>query len=214
MSFLAGVPGKLKTLQDGVTTLLTNFTSTIAGRVDATISSRAPSSTALSTATWTGTRAAYLDKLPGIDTANANPILASPIAINTPAVLSGLNFLNTGVGGVTVAHNGGVAAGYTTALNLTGRGVLNFAAVVLTAGTGGTAGARMTIDGNVVYHDATGIGTTTGNGVVIVGAVAKNGTDLAGIAFDQVPFNTSLLIEFSSSSNASMTLIHRYRKSR
>lgn len=39
------------------------WTSTKAGYLDASISSRAPSSTALSTAQWTNTRAGYLDKL-------------------------------------------------------------------------------------------------------------------------------------------------------
>lgn len=56
-AFLLGVPGKLKTLID-------RLTSTRAGNLDnldAAITTRAPSATALSSATWTGTKAGYLD---------------------------------------------------------------------------------------------------------------------------------------------------------
>lgn len=84
MNHLFGVPAQLKTLLDRLTatraTKLDNLNDTVtsrapastalstatwsatkAGYVDTTISSRAPSSTALSTATWTSARAAYLD---------------------------------------------------------------------------------------------------------------------------------------------------------
>lgn len=46
---------------DTYTYLTTNLTTTRAGYLDAAITSRAPASTALSTATWTGTMAGYLD---------------------------------------------------------------------------------------------------------------------------------------------------------
>lgn len=55
--FLLGVPAKLETL-------LSRITATRAANLDnldTTISSRAPSSTALSNAVWTGTKAGYLD---------------------------------------------------------------------------------------------------------------------------------------------------------
>ena len=67
-TMLAGVPGKLKMLLDRLTATraanLDGLTSARTGyldRLDATISSRAPASTALSTATWTAARAAKLD---------------------------------------------------------------------------------------------------------------------------------------------------------
>jgi len=54
---LLGLPGRIKILMDRIT-------STRASNLDnlnATVSSRAPASTALSSSVWTGTRAGYLD---------------------------------------------------------------------------------------------------------------------------------------------------------
>ena len=48
-------------IYNGIISLLTRWTQTLADRLDAAISSRAPASTALSTATWTSTKAGYLD---------------------------------------------------------------------------------------------------------------------------------------------------------
>ena len=66
MLFLAGVPGALKRLKDRLVPSGTTETRTDArmlklDNLDATVASRAPSSTALSSATWTGTKAGYLD---------------------------------------------------------------------------------------------------------------------------------------------------------
>ncbi len=69
IDFLLGVPGKLKTISDYLSgtlypylsgTLYPYITSRTAN-LDATVSSRAVASTALSNATWTDTRAAKLD---------------------------------------------------------------------------------------------------------------------------------------------------------
>ncbi len=56
---LLGVPGKLKTLLDR----LTSLRAIRIDNLDNTITSRAPASTALSTAYWTNARAGYLDNL-------------------------------------------------------------------------------------------------------------------------------------------------------
>jgi len=53
----------LAPIYGAVVKLLNRLTQALADRVDATISSRAPASTALSTATWTGTRATAIDNL-------------------------------------------------------------------------------------------------------------------------------------------------------
>lgn len=53
----------LAPIYGAVIKLLNRLTQALADRVDAAISSRAPSSTALSTATWTGTRATAIDNL-------------------------------------------------------------------------------------------------------------------------------------------------------
>lgn len=56
---LMGIPGKLKTLLDRLTATRAGYLDNL----DATVSSRAPSSTALSTSNWTAARAGYLDNL-------------------------------------------------------------------------------------------------------------------------------------------------------
>lgn len=56
--------GLLASIKSGITTLTGRLTSTRAGyldNLDAAMSTRAPASTALSSATWTGTKAGYLD---------------------------------------------------------------------------------------------------------------------------------------------------------
>lgn len=75
IDFLAGIPGKLKTLTD-------RLTSTRAGYLDnLSAGAVAQASTALSTAQWTNTRAGYLDSLPNIPTTPINSIQYFSIAM-------------------------------------------------------------------------------------------------------------------------------------
>ena len=60
--FIAGLPGQMATLLARLTaTRATNL-----DNLDAAVSTRAAASTALSTATWTGARAANLDTIPSL----------------------------------------------------------------------------------------------------------------------------------------------------
>ena len=61
LGFLAGIPGKLKTVIDYLNTNMSTARTAKIDNLDAAISTRAPSSTALSTATWDATKAGYLD---------------------------------------------------------------------------------------------------------------------------------------------------------
>lgn len=61
IDFLLGVPGKLKTISDYLTTNLAAVRTAKIDQLDASVSSRASASTALSNATWTNGRAAQLD---------------------------------------------------------------------------------------------------------------------------------------------------------
>lgn len=85
IDFLLAVPGKLKTISDYLTT---NWTTTRAAKIDnldAAVTTRAPASTALSTATWSGTLAAKLEN-----------------TIQTSVVASIQNGSHTNSGGATV----------------------------------------------------------------------------------------------------------------
>lgn len=58
---IPGVPGKLKKIYTDTQALLTRWSSTLAGRVDVAISSRAAAASALLNTVWTDAKAALLD---------------------------------------------------------------------------------------------------------------------------------------------------------
>ena len=61
IDFLLGVPGKLKTVIDHLQTYLSSTRCAKIDNLDTPLTSRAPASTALSTATWTPTKAGHID---------------------------------------------------------------------------------------------------------------------------------------------------------
>lgn len=67
LDFMAGVPGKLKTLNTNITALLAKITA----NVDVNVSTRAAASTAVSNADLTAARAAKLDFLTGVPLTSA-----------------------------------------------------------------------------------------------------------------------------------------------
>ena len=86
LAFLAGVPGKLKTILDRLTSTraanLDNLDAAVStrmpgsateqGRIDVAISTRAPAATALTDVTWTDARAAKLDLITSASAAFAS----------------------------------------------------------------------------------------------------------------------------------------------
>lgn len=93
--------------------------------------------------------------------------------------------------------NSGVltAATYKDVITLTGRGVLNLAAVKANDATSRTVHIKLTIDGTTVV-EATGTTATTHYGFVPVGFVSPAG---AAVSLDQVPFETSCVVAIKSS---------------
>lgn len=59
--FLVGLPGRALAIYTDTQALLTRWSATLAGRIDAAISSRAPAAGALSDTVWTSAKAGYLD---------------------------------------------------------------------------------------------------------------------------------------------------------
>lgn len=183
IDFLLGVPGKLKTISDYLTT---NWTATKAGYLDVAVSSRAPSSTALSTATWDGTKAGYLNAAIS-SRAEDSPLLKAPIAAN--------------FGGGSASTT---STTFVDALSITGSGVVN----VLYARGGGTAvnTTELIIDGVTVKSATAAINTAT----PIVGGVNATTFDIQYL--DQIPFKTSLVIRQKSniaSTSTSAWIIRR-----
>lgn len=100
IDFLLGVPGKLKTIYDYLTTHLSSTRAAKIDNLDAAMSTRAPASTALSTATWTGTKAGYLDagistRLGGIKSIQTGQITIQSTDGSASATIAAVNTAKT-----------------------------------------------------------------------------------------------------------------------
>jgi hypothetical protein len=82
-----------------------------------------------------------------------------------------------------------------TALSLTGSGVVNYFAAYSNDATSRTHRVRVTIDGTVVFDATSGACTTTGDGVMPIGNTQTSNFTV----YDQIPYNTSFLVEYASS---------------
>ena len=186
IDFLLGVPGKLKTLTDR----LTSGRAANLDNLNATVSSRAAAASALSNATWTDARAGKLDKLDKLDNAfqSTDAFVAKPIA-------GGI--LGTDQSGVTSSDNGGLGSlstnstTFSNVLSVTGAGVLEFLGGSKANSATGSHQIRLTIDGTVIGTYSTGANSVSSvcGGWVIISGTASPG------AFGCLVFRSSLLIE-------------------
>jgi hypothetical protein len=203
LDFLAGVPGRLKTIADYLTTHLSSTRAAKIDNLDAAISTRAPASTALTNATWTPTRAGHLDLISS-RAAESSPLLSAPmlngvVTAVTASTLGGA----FDIVGITQSSST-TSTTYSTALTVTGQGVLNFASVA-SSGSTHAASIKITIDGVAVFEGGTG----TRQSLCPVGAYIPG----TAVALDQVPFKTSLLIEHKIANSASNSVaFYKYRK--
>lgn len=194
-TMLAGVPGKLKTLLDRLTAARAGYLD----RLDATISSRAAASTALSNATWTNTRAGKLDLI------KQSPVDSPPAADG----LSGAVLSYTSPPDYRVVGGAQFTTGSTTlvtALSVTGAGVLNF--LTVTGGSDIGAQVVITIDGVVALNTTFSGAAAQSTTMVIVGAFMQS----YSIALDQVPFRSSLLVQVrATGSSRTVTVVSKHR---
>lgn len=222
IDFLLSVPGRCTLILNGVNTLLTNYTAVRAAFLDAAISSRAPASTALSTAIWTAARAAALDTMAALS-ANISTLLQNPVL--SPSTTLSFNITATAevrealltVVGLEGSSNVSPGAGvYSTAINEVGRGVINFLALVETATpASGTKGYRVTIDDQVFTGN---IGGASGaKACIAIGALGIDDSGasaiVSGIAFENIPFHTLFKVEFTNAvAGGTFNAISRYRR--
>ena len=208
LDFFAGVPGKLKTLTDRLTSARAGYLDNLNTNLAVL---PAPASTALSTAQWTNGRAANLDLLSAGGIAQeTTPILDIPIA-------SGLALPGPYAQGRLLAgHLHGAVSGpgsfttssttYADVLNYTGQGVLSFLAIAPDAAV--AAYLKLVIDGvtvltdfvttNIQYSCRAAVGTISGD------------TTNPIISLDAIPFKTSLQIQAKiASSTAYVTVLYR-----
>lgn len=108
-----------------------------------------------------------------------------------------------------VVSSGAMTAGvYKNVLTVSGSGVLNFAAFGSIGGPR-TISLRITIDGTVVYSATTSSGNE--RGLVGAGALIWETSTYASVALDQIPFNTSLVIDVASSDTTGGDIALAYR---
>ena len=199
IDFLAGVPGKLATLSTNITTLLR--------RVSANV---ALAATALSSADWTTARAGYLDKLnvTGNVAREGTPLLTPPMAGGIVPYSAANGQVSMGATIPTswpqwISHaSGAVGTTFTDVVNITGSGVVNFAAVQLAAsGASPTLYMDVIIDGATTISFATAANSSAvGIGPILIGSVGGNVTYGFTPVFEDIPFKVSLQIRVKSSS--------------
>lgn len=224
IDFLLAVPGRCQLILNQVNTIATNYTATVAGRIDAAISSRAAAATALSNTIWTNARAAALDVISVISanlvSALQRPTLNPPTTLTFDAGLAAATYRcltrSKGLDQSSTANPG--AGGYATAINEVGRGYINFLALVeFTPPASGTVGYRITIDANVYTGSFSSGGSQ--RACVAIGALLYNDSAGAGaeqpggIAFENINFLTGFKVEFTNSvAGGGFFTYSRYRR--
>lgn len=210
IDFLLGVPGKLKTLIDYLNANLSTTRAAKIDNLDAAISTRAPSSTALSNANYTAARAGYLDNLGGGAVAlRSDPLLSPPIAANFPGLTapSAAIMASTNTGQLSLGS--GITSSPTPVdvLNITGAGVLNFLVISNAWNNAQNIFLRLIIDG-VTVVDAAANGTPVGQACLCIGAVDAS----SAITFDQIPFRSSLRIQAAGGSSQQVAVYWKLRR--
>lgn len=108
-----------------------------------------------------------------------------------------------------VLASGTMTAGvYKNVLTVNAKGVLNFAAFGSIGGSR-TISLKITIDGGVVYSATSSSGMD--RGLVGAGALIWEDGTFASIALDQIPFNTSLVVDVASSDTTGGSIALAYR---
>jgi hypothetical protein len=196
--------GKIATILTRVTAARATLWDNLS-KLDATIS------TLLSTGGYTVARAGKLDNL---DAAVSTAALAPPITSG----LKGCIVSNSGLADVNVPSVSGLAISASTSTFDVWTAILNVTSSVgyvelLTAyqvanASDRDAQLRLTVDGNVVYTsdaDLWKLAAENGDGVNLVGVVS-GGVGQKFVAFGQMRFTDSLLLEFKKTENAAGTV--------
>lgn len=202
IAVLLGLPGKVKTLIDR----LTSTRATNLDNLNATVSSRAAAATALTNAVWTDARAGKLDTA----ALEASPLLSAPIVSGvvpqapTAVLLAAASDVYTKNSGLE--HLAVTSTTYVNAVNYTGKGVLEFVAAQNET-TSGTTTMQITIDG-VVPILATVAGDVFGKVAAMVGVINSS----AQVSLSAIPFKTSLKIEVKVTASSTGRSFIKYRK--
>ena len=197
--------GKIATILTRVTAARATLWDNLS-KLDATIS------TLLSTGGYTVARAGKLDNL---DAAVSTAALAPPITTGLKGcVISNGDLadvtLGTGVPGVAISASTSTFDAWTAILSLTTSvGYVELLTAYQVANASDRdAQLRLTLDGNIIYTsdaDLWKLGAENGDGVNLVG-VESGAIGAKFVAFGQMRFTDSLLLEFKKTENAAGTV--------
>lgn len=201
---LLGLPGALATVDANVDTLLTRCTEARLAHLDADITSRAPASTALSTANYTSARAGYLDLLnTNLDAKVSEAGAKSPIA-----KLGGAEF---SIEGATPSYTESLGSGTCSVYNswtdiyaYTGSGVVSLACLKQTANANDlNCDWRLVIDDVEVMIDITAWNQDIDNDDTYwpIGWRDNTGTDDV-IMLEPTPFKTNFKLQGRKATNS------------
>ena len=212
MNFLASLPGKIKQLRDRWDTRLSATRAVKIDNLDTTISSRAPSSTALSTSVWTNTRAGYLDTSIS-SRAPASTALSTSVWTNARAAkLDQIAGVPSSIVGKTVSQTAtafsvlppgaatqlmlSAASSLTTALSVTGAGYINYLGIRFpTTSSNLTVRVQLTIDGTVVLDESLSKNSSNYAYCYPVG-VCRIGGNYGMLTFEAVRFSSSFVVKY------------------
>jgi len=205
-AILYGVPGKLKTLIER----LSSARAAKIDNLDATVSSRAAASTALSNVVWTDERAEALDDL----VHEWDPILSPPIGLvpsdpDKSDAEGTTDFMLKKVSGLEKGSTSSTS--FVDIVNYDGGGVLEFCALV--AFRSDISYLRLIVDGNTLADISLEAPSGTYYVVKAVAGLYLKANAAGSIALTQIPFRESLVIQAKAHSISEVAdVYYRYRK--
>jgi len=198
IDLLLGVPGKLKSVYDYLTTYLSSTRCAKIDNLNVAVDTRAPASTALSNATWTSALATLLGTLAPVKSD------LTVIAANFPT-----NIVQSATANGAIGYPNTLLSTYSTSyvdvLSISGKGFINGIAIFAYSVSGAyTVNANLIVDGITLYSAA----SLTSNGVghapigVLVGGLEGNSTNpplVAVLNSMRIPFNSSVVLQLKTS---------------
>ena len=119
--------------------------------------------------------------------------------VGTPVASSSMQNVYTAAGATAALSGAMTAATLKTALSITGRGRINWAALYCNDATARTLRMKITVDGAVIRDFTSASISTAYIGFVGLGGGFFSGAAAAGVFYQPVRFGESLLIEIASS---------------
>lgn len=200
-AFLYGIPGKLKTLIDR----LTSARAAKLDNLDTTVGSRAPASTALSNAVWTDDLAGNIAD--GVR--EWDPILQPPIGLVPASPGQSTNVTTLQLGNISGLEKTDTSStSFEDIVNYAGGGVLEFCALAIYQEL---CYLKLIVDGTTLADISLDPSSSNWAAKAVAG-LYLNTSSYTTIALSQIPFRESLVIQARVSSSGTASVYYKYRK--